>query len=249
MKSRETVEKAAAIVFALVVWQVLAMFISNRLLLVTPVDVAVRFSELCLKAEFWKSIGFTFARIVCGFVLGLMVGLVLALLAGCIRIVRLMLWPFMTAIKAVPVASFIILCLIWISSSNLSVVISFLMVMPVIYTNVLQGIDSTEYKMLEMCRVFNIREYKKVLYITMPQIKPYLLSSCAIAAGMAWKAGTAAEVIGIPSGSIGEKLYEAKIYLMTGDLFAWTLMIVIISAVFEKLFILAVKAAYRGLED
>lgn len=249
MKKRETIEKATAIIFAVVVWQIIAMLIDSRILLVTPIEVAVRFSELCLEAEFWKSIAFTLIRIVCGFTLGLAAGVILALLAGSIRPVRLMLWPFMTAIKAVPVASFIILCLIWISSSNLSIIISFLMVMPVIYTNVLQGIDSTDSKMLEMCRVFNIRGYKKVLYVTLPQVKPFLLSSCAIAAGMAWKAGTAAEVIGIPSGSIGEKLYEAKIYLLTGDLFAWTLMIVLISAVFEKLFVLALKAAYRVLED
>ena len=249
MKKREAFEKAAAIIFTAAVWQISAMLINNRILLVTPAEVIVRFFELCLEAEFWRSIGFTVIRIACGFVSGLAAGVMLALLAGSIRPIRLMLWPFMTAIKAVPVASFIILCLIWISSSNLSVIISFLMVLPVIYTNVLQGIDSTDVKMLEMCRVFNIRGYKKILYVTLPQVKPYLVSSCAIAAGMAWKAGTAAEVIGIPSGSIGEKLYEAKIYLLTGDLFAWTLMIVLISAVFEKLVVLAVRFAYRVLED
>lgn len=249
MKKREAFEKAAAIIFAAAVWQISAMLINNRILLVTPVEVIARFFELCLEAEFWRSIGFTVIRIACGFVSGLAAGVILALLAGSIKPVRLMLWPFMTAIKAVPVASFIILCLIWISSSNLSVIISFLMVLPVIYTNVLQGVDSTDIKMLEMCRVFNIRGYKKILYVMLPQVKPYLVSSCAIAAGMAWKAGTAAEVIGIPSGSIGEKLYEAKIYLLTGDLFAWTLMIVLISAVFEKLVVLAVRSAYRVLED
>ena len=249
MKKREAFEKAAAIIFAAAVWQISAMLINNRILLVTPVEVIARFFELCLEAEFWRSVGFTVIRIACGFVSGFTAGVMLALLAGSIRPVRLMLWPFMTAIKAVPVASFIILCLIWISSSNLSVIISFLMVLPVIYTNVLQGFDSTDVKMLEMCGVFNIRGYRKILYVTLPQVKPYLVSSCAIAAGMAWKAGTAAEVIGIPSGSIGEKLYEAKIYLLTGDLFAWTLMIVLISAVFEKLVVLAVRSAYRVLED
>ncbi len=225
------------------------MLIGNRLLLVTPVDVVLTLSKLCFESEFWLSIGFTLIRIVCGFVLGVLLGLLFALLVGSFRIIRLALWPFMTAIKAVPVASFTILCLIWIRAANLSVVISFLMVIPVVYSNVLQGIDSTDIKMTEMCRVFHIRGLKKIKYITLPQIKPFLLSSCGIAAGMAWKSGTAAEVIGIPAGSIGEKLYQSKIYLSTGELFAWTLTIVLISAAFEKVFLWILKACYRGLED
>ena len=40
----------------------------------------------------------------------------------------------------------------------------------------------------------------------------------------------AAEVIALSSGSIGEKLYNAKIYFQTADLFAWTAAIVLISA-------------------
>ena len=51
---------------------------------------------------------------------------------------------------------------------------------------------------------------------------------------MSWKAGVAAEVIGVVGGSIGEKLYEAKIYLQTGDLLAWTVVIVALSALFER---------------
>lgn len=247
-RRRNIAEKTAAVVFALLVWQAAALLMDNSLLLVSPFEVAGRLISLCMEAEFWYSVSFTLLRITSGFVLGCASGVVLAVCSNGSRMVRLLLWPFIAVIKAVPVASFIILCLIWISSDNLSIIISFIMVMPVIYTNVLQGLDNTDPKLLEMCSVFHIRGIRKLLYVLLPQIKPYLISACTIACGMAWKSGTAAEVIGIPDGSIGERLYEAKVYLSTGDLFAWTIVIVLISAGVEKLFIKLLNLAYIRLE-
>ena len=151
-------------------------------------------------------------------------------------------------IKSVPVASFIILCLIWLSSGSLSVFISFLMVLPIVYTNMLQGIQSTDSKLLDMAHVFRMSWFRKLRYIYIPHLKPYLMSACSVSIGLAWKAGIAAEVIGIPDGSIGEKLYEAKVYLDSADLFAWTFVIVFVSVIFEKLFLRALKWAYKRLE-
>ncbi len=135
----------------------------------------------------------------------------------------------MSAIKAIPVASFIILVLIWVPSRNLSIVISFLMVLPVVYTNVLNGIASTDRKLLEMAQVFRVPLSRRIRYIYLSQLLPFLRTGFSLSLGLCWKAGIAAEVIGIPKGSIGEKLYEAKVYLQTADLFAWTLVIVLIS--------------------
>ena len=115
--------------------------------------------------------------------------------------------------------------------------ISFLMVLPVIYTNILEGIRQTDRKILEMAKVFRVNLRRQIRYIYVSQVLPYFLSACRLSLGMCWKAGVAAEVIGVPSGSIGEKLYNAKIYLNTPDLFAWTIVIIVISFVFEKCFL------------
>ena len=89
---------------------------------------------------------------------------------------------------------------------------------------------------------------QRLLYVYLPQIKPYLLSACSIGLGLSWKAGIAAEVIGIPDGSIGERLYEAKVYLSSADLFAWTVVVILISVLFEKLVMLLLKKSYQRLE-
>jgi len=248
MPDKRRLEKIAAVFFALLVWQVFAMLLDNRLLLVTPVDVMQRLFSLLFEADFFNSVGFSFIRISAGFLLALAAGSALAAVAGKFRIAENMVWPFIIAIKSVPVASFIILCLIWLSSDKLSIFISFLMVVPIVFTNMLQGIKSTDGKLLEMARVFRISWFKKLKYIYLPQLKPYIISACSVSIGLSWKAGTAAEVIGIPDGSIGEKLYEAKVYLSSGDLFAWTVVIVAASIAFEKFFLFLLKRFFVRLE-
>ncbi|ETA79692.1 ABC transporter permease [Youngiibacter fragilis] len=248
MKNKVRFEKAISIAFALTVWQLLATAIGKNILLVTPFEVMVRLAELVVTKDFLASVMFSFVRIVSGYLLALAAGSALAALAGKHHMAEVLLWPFMTAIKSVPVASFIILCLIWLSSGSLGIFISFLMVLPIIYTNMLHGIRSTDRNMLEMARIFNVTRLRRLKYIYLPQLKPYIVSACSVSIGLSWKAGIAAEVIGIPAGSIGERLYEAKIYLDSADLFAWTAVIVAVSVLFEKLFLHLVKVSYARLE-
>ena len=233
--------KALGIVFPvafwLIVWQVASMAIAQEVLLVSPVAVAMRLAELVQTVDFWGSIAVSLSRIAVGFLLAMVLGTLLAALSSRFQWVRRLLAPLVQAVKAVPVASFVILVLIWVPSRNLSVVISFLMVLPVIYTNVLGGILSTDRKLLEMAQVFRIPLFRRIRYIYLSQLLPYLRTGFSLSLGLCWKAGVAAEVIGIPKGSIGEKLYEAKVYLETPDLFSWTLVIVLISVIFEKLFL------------
>ena len=246
-KPKRTIRLWAVAVW-LLLWHILSVYIGHDILLVSPVSVVQRFIQLIQESVFWKSILFSFQRITAGFLLATVSGATFAALAARFRRVEELLAPVILFAKATPVASFIILVLIWVSSRNLSVVISFLMVMPVIYTNVLNGIRNTDTKLLEMADVFGIPARRRIMYIYVSQILPFFQSACLVGLGLCWKAGIAAEVIGIPGGSIGERLYMAKIYFTTPDLFAWTLTIIIISVVFEKLFMLLIRFLIRRIE-
>ena len=212
-----------AVLFWIAIWQFASMYLKQEILLASPVSVIRKLFELIFSGNFWQSVGFSFVRIVTGFLLAVLLGIFLAVWAYWSKTVEILTAPVIAVVKSTPVASFIILCLIWIPSKNLSVFISFLMVLPVIYTNILEGIRQTDRR--------------QIRYIYVSQVLPYFLSACRLSLGMCWKAGVAAEVIGVPSGSIGEKLYNAKIYLNTPDLFAWTIVIIVISFVFEKCFL------------
>ena len=241
------IEKVCAIVIALLVWHLAAVALGQEILLVSPIRVIQQLSVLCREMSFWQSILFTLTRITGGFLSALIMGTILGVIAARVHNLEVLLWPYMAVIKASPVASFIILCLIWTSSDNLSVIISFLIVLPVVYTNILQGMKATDKKMLEMASVYRLSTWKTIKYIYIPALKPYFTAACSIAVGMSWKSGTAAEVIGIPGGSIGEKLYKAKVYLSSADLLAWTLVIIVISVLCEKLVILLVRKFYEVL--
>ena len=245
---QKTIHKLLSVALALLVWQAGAMALDLNLLLVTPLEVVKRLFTLVGESDFWRTLLFSFSRIVLGFALAFALGCLLGVLSGKWPLLETLLWPYVITIKTVPVASFIILSLIFFSARQLSTFISFLMVFPVIYSNVLEGIRSTDKELLEMGQVFRIPWIRRLGYIYLPHLKPFLFSACSVALGMSWKSGVAAEVIGVASGSIGEKLYESKVYFITEDLLAWTVVIVLVSVLFEKLFLRLMKAAFDRWE-
>ena len=237
MNYKEVLKKVGAALLALTFWEIAALLIHQRILLVTPVAVARRLCTIWRVEGFARAIWFSFYHISGGFLLGLILGCLLAYLAAKHPVVETLLWPWMATIKSVPVASFVVICLIWLSARNLSVFISFLIVIPIIYQNVLEGLRAENREMQEVATVFQLPWRKRFRYIELPKLRPFLLSACRVTTGMAWKAGIAAEIIGVPNGSIGKMLYTAKIYLDTDDLLAWTVIIVVISVVAEKVFL------------
>ena len=237
-----------AVLVWLAVWWAASLAIGHEILLPSPGATLSRLAALAVTAPFWRAVGFSVARILAGFLLALTAGALCAALASFSRPVRELLEPPMLVMKSTPVASFIILCLIWIPSRNLSVFTGFLLVFPIVYTNLLEGIRNTDPAMLEMAGLFGVSRYKRARYIYLSQVIPYLRSACAVSLGFCWKAGIAAEVIGIPSGSIGESLYESKLYIDIPSLFAWTVVIILASVLFERVFLRLLGAALGRLE-
>ena len=240
-------KRAFMILFWIFLWQAASSALQNNIILVGPLEVLWSLLSQILTMEFWKTIAFSFGKISLGFLLSFIAGIVTGGAAFRFPLLEDFLEPPMSFLKSVPVASFIILALIWIGSKNLSLIIAFLVVFPMIYLHTIAGFRSADKKLLEMAKVFRIPPVKKLFYIYRPALLPHLISGCRVALGMSFKSGIAAEVIGVPDHSIGEKLYMAKIYLSTADLFAWTLVILVISAAFEALFLWILSQAAPGV--
>ena len=236
-----------AVAFWLLCWEAAARWVDEPILLVSPLQAIQRFFQLLWQPQFWQSVGFSLGHILLGFFLSLALALVLAVLSYRHRWVRQLLSPLTATVKAIPVASFVILALLWVPSRNLSILISLMIAFPVLYQNTLTGLCHTDPQFLEMARLFRVPFARRLWGIYLPSAMPYLRSGMNIAIGLCWKSGVAAEVIGMPSGSIGEKLYQAKIYLETPDLFCWTLTIVLLSVGCEKLLSLLVGLIERRL--
>ena len=241
---------AAAVVFWLAVWQLAAAAIGQEVFLVSPLQAAGTLVQLLPQPDFWQRVGFSAGHILLGFLLGAVCSVACSVAAERWVWVDALLSPVMQLVKATPVASFIILALVWVSGKSLSILISFLMVLPVLYGAVRTGIESADPQLLEMARVFRLPLARRVKAIWLPAVLPAFRQGCSVALGICWKSGVAAEVIGLPDGSIGDALYRAKITLSTGELFAWTFVIILLSAAFEKLFLaLLDKAVARVLGE
>ena len=236
-KQKSRKKQLLSVLFWLAVWQGAAMAIGQEVFLVSPIQALATLIELLPQADFWQRAVFSTGRILLGFLLGAGSSVLLAVAAERSDWVDALLAPVMQLVKATPVASFIILALVWVSGSSLSVLIGFLMVLPVLYGAVRTGIEEVDPQLLEMAKVFRIPLRKRLTAIWLPAVLPAFRQGCSVGLGICWKSGVAAEVIGLPDGSIGDALYRAKITLSTGELFAWTFVIIVLSAAFEKLFL------------
>lgn len=241
--------KAGGVVVWLIIWEGASLLINEELFLPSPVRVAVRLFQLLPEALFWSAVFFTLFRILLGFLLSVLTASILASLSYRFPLVSILSSPLVKTVRATPVASIVILVLVWVHSRNLSVVISFLMVFPVVYTNILEGLVSTDKDLIEAAGVYRITRLKRIRYIYLPSLSPYIQSAISTSLGLAWKSGIAAEVIGLPDGSIGERVYEAKIYLSTPDLFAWTVVIIILAFLFERFFLFVSSSLLRRAES
>lgn len=228
------VRKSFILIFWIFMWQLAAELIDNSIIFAGPIQMVRALAAQISEPDFWATIAGSFGRISLGFAGAFLYGILLGCAAWRLPILGEMLEPPMVLIRSVPVASFVILALIWIGSDYLAVLIAFLVVLPVIYVNTRAGLLSADPKLLEMACVFHVPALYRIRMIYLPALAPYLKAGCRTALGLSWKSGVAAEVIGLPSSSIGEQLYYSKLYLDTAGLFAWTFVIIVISAVFER---------------
>ncbi|MCR5000711.1 MAG: ATP-binding cassette domain-containing protein [Lachnospiraceae bacterium] len=218
----------------LALWQLLAVLIHNKILLAGPVQVIFAFFKNILRPDFAATLFASLMRILLGFLSGLILGMFLAGVSHFRQTVRDFLAPLISVLKAIPVVSFVVLFLIWTGPAYLALYVTFLVSFPNIYVNTLAGLDAADRDLLEMADVFNISLYNRLMFIYRRPLIDFLKPTIKVTLGMCFKSGVAAEVIGVPEPSIGNRIYMAKIYLETADLLAWTLTLIILSVLSEK---------------
>lgn len=234
-----------AILFWLFFWQIISAVVGESLIIPSPIQVISTLFQLIFTVDFWSSVGFSSLRILLGFLSGSILAIVMAVLSSKNKIISELIEPIVSVMKSVPVASFVILALFWLNAKSLTVFIVFLMVFPVCYRNVYAGIMSVDKGILEMAGLYNIKGLRVLKGIYIPYILPFFRTAMSLALGLCWKSGVAAEVIGIPKGSIGERLYTAKVYFLTSELFAMTLTIIVLSLIFERVVLFIVDTMLK----
>ncbi len=228
-------KKSAILLFWVAVWQMLSMLVSNALLIPSPLDTLKSLVSLAQTENFYISIAFSLIRIIIGFLLGVTVGFLCGVLSANNRVFKDFTTPLLQLIKSVPVASFIILAFFWFESGKLPIFISFLMVVPIIWSSVETALLSLDKKYVEMGKVFSLSTVKIFFKIKLALIFPAFLSAALTSLGFAWKSGIAAEVIAKPLSSLGGLLERSKTHLEISEVFALTVIVALLSLALELL--------------
>ena len=241
-------------VFWLAVWQLIAFLVElsvegrgNELLLPYPLSVARSLLRLCGSPVFWETAAASLGRVLAGLAAGVLAGGSLAVLLCASRWCDRLLSPAIRVIRATPVASFILLVLLWTGRNAVPVIIAVLMVLPVVWANLTEGIRSADPKLLELARAYRFSRLKTVRLVYLPALRPYFSTALTTSMGLAWKSGAAAEVLCLPKYAIGTQIYNSKQYLEIPDLFAWTVVVVALSMLLEHLLTLALKRWNGGV--
>jgi len=228
-------------------WEAVYRYVGREVLVVSPVRAVIRLFELGATTEFWSAVLSTNVRVLEGFGFAILVGSVLAVLTSRFVLLKHLFQPFLGVIRATPLASIIILALVWLATARIPAFVVFLMVMPIIWTNLFAGLEVIDARLLEMGRVFRFGWWKKIRYIYLPSLMPYIVSALTTGLGAAWKTAIGAEVIARPAGTMGRHVYDARIHLLTADLFAWTIAVIALSVILEKVMVFLLRFLSRRL--
>lgn len=219
--------------FWLGVWALTAHQFGKPLLFPSPLSVLKTLWELLQTKDFYTATGTSLGNIFIGTISAILCSCILAMVTSRLRFIRELIHPVMAVVKATPVASFIILMLLFLGPVKVPAFITFLIVLPIVWTNLDEGINNIDPQLAEVAKMYRFSLVKRVRLLILPSVKPYFLSACKTSIGLAWKAGVAAEIIAMPKGTIGTMIGEAKLYIMSAEMFAWTLTVVLLSLAIE----------------
>lgn len=227
--------KLLIILFWIFVWEILSLIIAQEIYLPSPHAAFSSLMNLLISKDTYITIYYSTYRTLAGFFLSCIFGMFLGIISGIHKPVYNLLNPLIIIIRTIPVMSIIIIAIMWFKDTNVPIFVAFLMCFPIIWTNTVSGILSTDVKLLQMCEVYKIKKSRIISSVYFYSSLPYIKAGMISALGIGWKVTSAAEVLSLPKYSIGRFLYDSKVYLEIPDLFAWTIIIVSLSFLFESL--------------
>ena len=236
MKSNRLLLSITSIILILFIWEISAFFVNADIILPRPIVVLKSLFQIVTHPNFIKKLLYTFSRGLTGFVISFILGIIVGVLAGVFTKFRAFISPVISVIKSTPVISVILLALIWFNVNDVPIFVAFLMAFPIVCGNIIEGVITVNKNLLEMANVYQVKFSDQLIHIFIPSIVPFIIAAASLALGVVWKVIIAAEVLSQPKWAIGTSLNEAKDFLLTEEVFAWTIVAILLSSISEFAF-------------
>lgn len=238
MKSLFTRDRIISLLVAallLIIWEILSVSFGSDQILPGPDDAVVSLIRMAGTPEFYAALGLTLLRGMIGFALALITALAIGIPAGLNSGFDAAFRPILVTIRSTPVIAIILLALIWFRVDQVPVFIGFLTMLPILTNNISQGIRNTEPALIQMAQLYSVRKRRILREIYFPSILPWLFSGISTAVGFGWRSVIIGEVLSQPRYGIGSMMQDAQSFLLVSEVIAWTLVAVIVGALFEWL--------------
>lgn len=223
------------IIFWILIWQLIYLIVNKDIIIPAPEDVMKEIINSLGKKEFYISIISTFRNIIIGFTLSYALGIIVGIFNLLFPFTKELIIPIINIIRVTPIASFIIIALVFMETKNLPILVSFFMVFPLVWRNIIEAFNSVDEKLIEMSNLFKVGKISQIKNIYLPQSISHLIAAIYMGFGYAWKSVITAEVMSSATNTIGSNILDAKIYLNTTELFSWTIVVIILSILTEKI--------------
>ena len=232
-KLKNAVISTLIVILWIGVWHLAALLLNNSLFLPSPQDTATALWELLGTPKFYKVVLLTLLRVLSGLLLGVLFGILFAVVCHKFSAIKRVFSPIISVIRSTPVATFIVLLWIMMDGSTLAIVVAFLMVMPIVWQNTLDGFASIPKELVEVAQVYELPLRRKYMVLILPVLSRYIFPAVITSVGLAWKSEIAAEIIAYTKDSIGMHINDAKSFLLTPTVFAWTIIVIVMSLLLE----------------
>lgn len=225
---------ALGILFWVAVWFALAALVGNELLFANPLETARALAHSFTEGRFWEAVGATTARILVTGAASAVAGAAAGALAHRFRWFRQLMAPALQVMKSAPVACVIVIVLVaWGSAGALITIVAFV-AFPPFYVGMMQALDERPRDTEEVLRLAGVSRWRRFACCAWPAALPYFRQASKTAVALAWRAGITAELLCLPLGSIGSQVYASKLTLDSGQLLAWTIVVMVLSWLTEK---------------
>ncbi|MEI0747545.1 ABC transporter permease [Brachyspira pulli] len=233
MKNKNIIYFILGIIIFILLWFFISLKINSEIVFPNILIIIKKLIEIILEKSFYKDLFLSLIRVFITFILSFLLAIIFGILSGIFSSIRYMLMPIINFIRTIPTIPLILVAIIWFDNNTVPIFVSMLVIFPIMYDAVVNGIINVDKNLIEMSLSYNVSLKNQIISLYIPSIKPYILTAVSQSMGITWKSILAAEILALPSLGIGSKLYESHLYLDTVSLFAYCLIAVIFNGIFE----------------
>ena len=235
-------------VFFILLWQLIAVIINNDVYIPRIQQVIEAIKIILNEQNFLKVIFSSFYRTMFSYLLALIFSMILGVLATVCPFFQYVMQPINSFGKTIPTMVLVVLSLVWFDKDKTPFVVGFAITFPILYEGIRNGLMQIDKKIIDMTKIYEVSLKDKIEKIYLPVMKFYFMSIFVSTFSLTFKTVIAGEVHGQPKFGIGSQIQLEKVNFNTSGIFAWIVIIVIISVVLEIINKLFKEKTYRWIK-